>query len=330
MVHPFRNTQYLIVCSFVVFLFPAHAASKNPSIPNSEKSTLTVDGRHKDQDAKITVEVYFPKGSESQRLPAMVLMHGTAGVKEREFTHANEFIKMGVAAAIVYSFKSRGVTETFADAHEVPLTEMARDTMSAVEALSKDPRIDAKRIGLIGWSKGGGVAIKTALDRQASRLSKGPTRFALHIAMYPACESHHYALKTTAASLYMMLGERDEYDSPESCTDYAQKIKTAGGDVHVRVYKDARHGWDAVGSERIFNPRGENMSKCHFEEKEDGSWLEKTSGVMAFGPNGKPNNRAKALAGCMTKGVVYGYNEKATKESLKDVKDIIRRAFRLE
>jgi dienelactone hydrolase len=321
---------YRVVLCVIAFLFAVHTSRTASTVANAEKANLSVDGRNRGQTAKIEIDIYYPKGSEGRKVPAMVLMHGTAGVREREFNYANDFIKMGVATAIIYSFKSRGITDTFADSQTVPLTEMARDAMSTVEALSKDPRIDPKRIGLIGWSKGGGVAIKTVLDHQARRLSNGPARFALHIAMYPACESQHYALKTTGAPLYMLLGERDEYDSPESCKDYAQKITAAGGEVHVQIYKNARHGWDAPGRERIFNAKGENYSRCHFEENADGSWFEKTSGVIAFGPGGKPANRTRALAGCMTKGVVYGYNEKATENSAKDIAEIIKDSFSLK
>jgi dienelactone hydrolase len=331
----FEGSSIRVIFLFLIFglgILPLSIQISSAASPvaNAEKVNLVVDGRNKAQDVKIAVELYFPKGSKAHRVPAMVLMHGTAGVREREFNYANDFIKMGVATAIIYSFKSRGITDTFADSQTVPLTEMARDAMSTIEALSKDPRIDPKRIGLIGWSKGGGVAIKIALDHQARRLSKSSARFALHIAMYPACESQHYALKTTGAPLYMLLGERDEYDSPDSCKDYAKKITAAGGDVHVQLYKDARHGWDAPGRERIFNVKGENYSRCHFEENADGSWLEKTSGVIAFGPGGKPANRARAVAGCMTKGVVYGYSEKATEKSTKDITDIIGKAFSIQ
>jgi hypothetical protein len=57
---------------------------------------------------------------------------------------------------------------------------------AALELLAKHPRIDARRIGIIGGSRGGVVALYASLKR-FQRMYAPPAQFAVYVALYPPC-----------------------------------------------------------------------------------------------------------------------------------------------
>ncbi len=57
--------------------------------------------------------------------------------------------------------------------------------MAVLKTVARHSAIDPARIGLIGFSKGGSVAIKAALRRYTR--DTGETHFAFLIALYPWC-----------------------------------------------------------------------------------------------------------------------------------------------
>ena len=63
------------------------------------------------------------------------------------------------------------------------------DAFPALKILSLDSRVDSSRIGVMGFSKGGGVACRSALEplRKAVLGADSDFKFALHIAVCAGC-----------------------------------------------------------------------------------------------------------------------------------------------
>ena len=59
------------------------------------------------------------------------------------------------------------------------------DAYAALRWLASEPRIDADRIAIIGFSYGAEVAHITAFESVRSALNPGPGRFAAHVPFYP-------------------------------------------------------------------------------------------------------------------------------------------------
>lgn len=96
-------------------------------------------------------------------LPAVVICPGFAGSKSGKFrmfvTLGKELAKRGIA---VLRFDYRGSGDSEGEFREMTLEGKTSDTQTCLEFLANDPQIDSSRIGLLGRSLGGAIAVLTA------------------------------------------------------------------------------------------------------------------------------------------------------------------------
>jgi dienelactone hydrolase len=279
---------------------------------------------HRGKQVTISGELHLPPGAG--KVPAMLIHHGSGGVSPtREGRYAREMVELGVGALVLNSFAGRGVSSTVRDQMAVTAMEMLGDAYAALGALAEHPRIDGGRIGIVGFSKGGSVALLAAHERHAARLLPRGPRFALHVAFYPACTSHYRQPKTTGAPIYLLLGGADTYAGVEPCQEYAAALKAQGARVEVVVYPGAPHGFDGGQAYQI--AEGENYRHCVFQEQPDGRWKERTSGLITNDSTGKRIEASyrQALAKCRTLGVSGGPNAAAKAKSMIDLKSYVQR-----
>ena len=255
----------------------------------------------------------------------MVIHHGSGGWSAlREGRFAREMVAMGVAGVVIDSFKARDIISTWADQSQVSRLDFIVDALRALKALGDNPRIDPKRIGIMGFSKGGLSALYSAQERFVE-LAGVPAglRFALHVPFYPLCLVYSYKPTTSGAPIYMLIGGHDTWVGAEPCTSYAEVLRANGARVEAKVYARAMHQFD--GGPTNYARRAENPSKCRYEEQSDGSFIERTSGLAVAGANGWPDEAGTAWNTCRTWGAGYGYQQEAAEQSLADLKSYVRR-----
>ena len=98
---------------------------------------------------------------------------------------------------------------------------------------------------VIDFSKGGQVALYTALEPFRRAIVEDDRRFAAHVALYPYCNDWYTAERITRAPMVLLLGGRDDYTPAEPCRGYAEWFKSAGSETTVIVYPDAYHDFDS-------------------------------------------------------------------------------------
>ncbi|WP_258234434.1 dienelactone hydrolase family protein [Cupriavidus pinatubonensis] len=122
---------------------------------------------HRNYDPKPTTiwgMLYLPENVQG-RVPAMVISHGSAGVQDKDTDRwVRVFNQMGVAAFVVDSFGGRGIANTMDNQSQLSPAANDADALFALKLLSTDPRIDPQRIGQIGFSRGGHVAMDLVLE----------------------------------------------------------------------------------------------------------------------------------------------------------------------
>ena len=175
--------------------------------------------------------------------------------------------KAGFATLTYDSFAARGTTGTALQGSSGYLLPGIADAYAALRLLSGEPRIDADRIAIIGFSYGGEVAHLAAFATLRSALNPGPDRFAAHVAFYPGgnfgvtAEASAY----TGAPVLMLLGGKDENLPVAKIENYLAYARAAGAAAPIEtvIYPGAYHAWTVSDQPTArFYPDFVSTKKC--------------------------------------------------------------------
>lgn len=281
-----------------------------------------LDGSGNDRRVTVFGDLAIPKGKKG-KLPAMVFVHGSGGWSPNHERYLREFERMGIATFRTDSFRPRGVESTVGEQVSVTETMMVSDAFHALRLLRTHPRIDPERIGIMGTSKGGGVALFTAWEPLRKAAMGGLAKFALHIPLYPPCGMFR-PLHFSGAPVLILSGELDKWTPAAPCVELMEALGEKGYDAQITVYPGAHHAFDS--DQPVYRiERAFNITKCRFEVQPDGVTVEKTSGV----PLDSLENRKLALSRCARRGVLAGQNLAARGKTMVDVKNFMGRVFGL-
>ena len=105
---------------------------------------------------KIGAMAYEPDEARDNSCPGIVMCQGMVGVKEFYWFPqiARRFVDLGCVAL---TWDYRGVGESEGEYGRLYPLEQAEDIRSALSYLQLHPKVDPNRLGLIGWSFGGGM-----------------------------------------------------------------------------------------------------------------------------------------------------------------------------
>lgn len=243
--------------------------------PSHSPFALTDVGSGPEDDPPTTAmgTLFLPDtASADSPVPALVLLHGAAGVLDtREMTYARQFAARGVAALVVDVFGARRDRASGFINRLLKITEATflADAYSALHFLGERADIDGDRIALIGFSYGGMVATYAAYAQVAEKYATNGERFAAHVAFYAPCLAEFKDTRATGAPLLMLYGGRDAIVDPKHCARVAAELEEGGSTVQTIVYPNAVHQWDGrFTSEREI---GRNLADCSFVVERDGT-----------------------------------------------------------
>ncbi len=260
---------------------------------------------------------------EKRSLPAMVLVHGSGGLGAREADYVAQYRQWGIAVLTIAPFETRGVRETATDQSQVSGREMNSDAAGALRFLQTHEKIDPTKVGIHGSSKGGVVAFDLAFPGSFRwRKMEDAERFALHISVYSGCVTQQLKPRTTGHPILMLHGEADDYVSPVSCKDYADRLQENGAQVQFISYPDAHHGFDGGLSTKVtWGARVQNASKCRADIAADGSVTDLKEGIRyaTFAEYEKIFWKQR----CVTLGAHAGTHPQAKKQALVDIKKFL-------
>lgn len=198
--------------------------------------------------------------SASGKVPAVVLVHGSGGVyPELAEFWAKRLNDQGIAAFILDIFGPRGVKSTAEDQSQVPFSADLADSFAALNLLATHPRIDSKRIAIMGFSRGGTAAWRSGVNKIAAGLANDGLRFAAHIPVYAGgCVGiTSIGVKSGVfgpAPMLWIHGDADDYTYASDCKDYAQRLAAAGTPTEFVLLPGARHKFDSGDPRRIRLP----------------------------------------------------------------------------
>ena len=318
-----------LICSFTiagsVFLLEdarAQAIFRTEIYPLQTVTLSTADfllGKKDGKPAMIAGELRIPKPG-TDRLPAVVLVHGSGGVGFNSGMWAGELNKAGFATFVADSFTGRGITNTVTDQSQLSSYTMMNDAFAALAVLGKHPRIDPNKIAVMGFSKGAVPSVYASLNRFQSAYAPEGASFAAYIGFYTPCNTAVIGdEKVSEKPIRLYHGIADDWVPVGPCRDYVARLKKAGANVDLVEYPGATHAFDnqAIPRGILKLPEALTGRKCHLEEKQQG--------VIINNDTGRP---ATSNDPCIERGVTVAYNAEATDAARKDVVEFITNLFK--
>ncbi|MBE0530629.1 MAG: dienelactone hydrolase family protein [Rhodospirillales bacterium] len=255
---------------------------------------------------------------------AVILSHGSGGTSRHHFDYADDLARRGYSVMVLDHFTPRRVLST---AHEqVRVTEqmMVADVYAALHLLATHPKIAPDRIGVVGWSKGGIVAVLSAVERIARTMNGDGPRLAFAAAFYPYC-GFEFPGDRLANPLLMLLGELDDWTPSPPCLALADELKSRAQPVETVVFPSARHGFDGQGPARSDSgwiTIRDTSPKCTLVVGQDGVTRSKDGAhdVSTY------DNRLEFLKACAVRGASIAGDPEARTRSRDILFDFIRRS----
>jgi carboxymethylenebutenolidase len=218
--------------------------------------------------------VFKPARMPAARVPAVVMMHGRAGaysskaggvfdastLSQRHAMWGEFWAGTGYIAILVDGFGPRGHPQGFPrfsyEARPPELNEVTvrpLDAYGALAYLRARPDVLPDRIGLMGWSNGGSATLAALSADAPGIVAPTPaTGFRAALAFYPACglKGRFDGGYRPYAPVRVFHGTDDEEVSPRRCGSFVERSRALGGDIAIRFYEGATHGFDDPGRKR--------------------------------------------------------------------------------
>lgn len=204
-------------------------------------------------------EIHVPETADGP-VPTVLMFHGCAGPRmpfQRQW--AKIFTDAGFGAIIIDSTGPRGFSrekalEIVCAGKALLGQERAGDVLAAIEIARADPRLDAERLILAGWSHGAWtvmdfLTMDAGKHRPAGLTGELPATPKIDgvVLFYPHCGtgalSRLRSWRQSPPSIAFVAGADTIVDS-EKCIALINRMKSRGADIEMVVYPDAEHVFD--------------------------------------------------------------------------------------
>lgn len=251
----------------------------------------------------ISGNLRFPAGTGP--FPAVILAHGCAGIGNTETGWARVLRDWGYATFVIDSFRGRNLTEVCTSARTLTSTQRIPDAYGALRILATHPKIDARRVALMGFSHGGALTLDAStVWAKETFAPSGQPAFRAFFPFYPNCNTSYPERERISAPLRIHSGELDDWTPARPCVRLAEIFKASGQDATITVYPGAHHSFDNIGRPLTYLPTVDSGANCAFQF------------VSILGPFASPSETAR----CLRKGATIGWNTNATEQARRNVR----------
>lgn len=318
-----HSLSILRICLLIIAVFlpvlPGDASAQIVSIQvqTFPSTTLTdrefLRGQREGKPVTLGGILRIPRPG-SDRLPAVVLLHGSGGVGGYVDDWAQWLAKMGIATFVVDSFTGRGLLSVANDQAQLGRLATIVDAYRALAFLSQHPRVDSERIAVMGFSRGGQAALYSSL-RRFQRMHLDPRLgFAAYIAFYPDCRTTYIdGDDVVDKPIRIFHGAADNYSPVDTCLTYVDRLRGTGKDIQLTQYANAHHAfdWPAL-SPPIQMAKAQTTRRCRLEEVADGRII-----------NSRTKDTFTYTDPCVERGATIGYDEQAYEAVQRTLREFI-------
>ncbi len=257
----------------------------------------------------------------SGKLPVAILMHGSGGIGPNIPPWVQALNANGISTFTIDGFTGRGLTGVGDNQILLGRLNFTLDMYRAMEVLAKHPRVDANRIALIGFSRGGQGVLFASLERFQNQWNKSGVGIAAFIPFYPDCgTSYRGDTATTGGPIRIHHGVPDDYNPLRSCLTYVDRLKVAGRDVTITAYPDSEHGFDSpLAPPKAVATNNQSVRECAIKETDGGVLI-----------NASTNAPFTYQDSCVKLNPHIGGNAAATASARAAVLETLRDVFKLK
>ncbi len=243
--------------------------------------------------------------------PSVVMLHSSLGVGTMEVDFAQILAARGFAVLVVDSFSPRKVQKITDDQTEVSEASILADLFAAYKYMAGRSDIDASRVSVVGFSKGGLPALYSAFEGIYTRYGFRNDPFRSHLSFYPWCGVSLLDWEM-GAPVQIHSGGADEITPAALCKQVVDSVKGQAVDAPIElfIYDGQRHAFThprLAGLEEWSLPVGYPYPKnCRIAEQAGGRFVELSSGKTVSGVG-----LSDVIASCSVKGARVAGDEDA-------------------
>lgn len=198
--------------------------------------------------------------------PAVVIFHSNAGVVGVGDNYANRLVEKGFVTLEVDSYTPRSISNGN-DRAAPTACDRLNDAWSALYFLSRNAKVDINRVGALGLSSGGLVALMLAkgvfprgMKRPDDRIQAiRKIRYKKFFVLYPSCANILYdekmawmrnpnmpRSKRTDGDMMLVVGTNDDYeiDAKADCPKVVEEWSNYGLRSSLHFLEGATHAFD--------------------------------------------------------------------------------------
>jgi dienelactone hydrolase len=270
----------------------------------------------------VTISGQLRIAQGSGRLPVVILQHGSSGYAANVDVWSRELNELGISTFALDGMTGRGLTEVNTNQALLGRLNLVLDIYRALGVLASHPRVDPKRIVLMGFSRGGQATLYASLNRFHQLWNKSGVDFAAYVPFYPDCLTTFTSdTDVVDRPIRIFGGTLDDYNPISACKAYVERLRAANRDVELTEYANASHAFDnPLGAQpAAVSPKFESVRNCKIQEEADG--------LLMNIDTRKPFTYKDA---CVEHGPHLGYDPAADQAAKTAVKAFLKSVFRLD
>jgi dienelactone hydrolase len=188
------------------------------------------------------IQGYIARPDGAGRFPAVVVLHGCAGMHEATRQRlADELVGWGYVALFVDSYATRGIDQACVSGAFATFFKRRPDAYGALVFLSQKSFVDPQRMAAVGFSAGARVTLSVAEPKSFELFAPASSlRFRAAVAFYPPCS---VAVARPDIPTLIFIGALDDWTPATDCSDRIANWGHNGPPIELIVYPGAYHGF---------------------------------------------------------------------------------------
>jgi len=182
----------------------------------------------------IRLDCFLPEDNE-QRFPAVVALYGSGGGHARMAEPASLLAAQGFAVYVLHYFDRTGTTEVNRQIIFRSFPVWMKTVWDAVSFVIRQPHVDAKRVGLLGFSLGAYLCLSSAaIDSRISAV----------VEFFGGLPKEMKFFMRRLCPVLILHGEADPVVPVQEAYHLREVLERKKIDYEIQIYPDVGHGFN--------------------------------------------------------------------------------------